>query len=104
MAFIWFIHQEPLMGFEPATCSLRVSCSTPELKWHKSYFINSSAKLYIFFKKQVEKVFWLKADEKYQNPKLFIFATILPASVRTSIKYNPEAKLVTSLMGNSYIS
>ena len=25
-------HFEPLMGFEPTTCSLRMSCSTAELK------------------------------------------------------------------------
>ena len=25
---------EPLMGFEPTTCSLRMSCSTTELKRH----------------------------------------------------------------------
>ena len=30
------MNMEPLMGFEPTTCSLRVSCSTAELKRRKT--------------------------------------------------------------------
>ncbi len=30
--FRGFLHNEPPAGFEPATCSLRGSCSTPELR------------------------------------------------------------------------
>ena len=29
------VREEPTVGFEPTTCSLRVSCSTPELRWRR---------------------------------------------------------------------
>src|SRR5690348_10193072 len=28
------VNREPVTGFEPVTCCLRNSCSTPELHWH----------------------------------------------------------------------
>ena len=33
---------EPVIGFEPTTCSLRENCSTPELHW-RNYFAKTAA-------------------------------------------------------------
>ena len=33
---------EPTAGLEPATCSLRVSCSTTELRWRNAGFTHSN--------------------------------------------------------------
>jgi hypothetical protein len=40
---------EPTMGFEPAACSLRVSCSTPELRRPVIYLYHISRRFFIRF-------------------------------------------------------